>query len=92
MYGPYAPDQPRNRGHVNDPKLTAMVQELRRIKDPEVRKKTLVAFQQYAAEQQYYVYLLSTMITSSWQPYLKNYSHNLTFDYGSRVAVSWLDR
>ena len=92
MYGPYAPDQPRNRGHVNDPKLTAMVQELRRIKDPEVRKKTLVAFQQYAAEQQYYVYLFSTMITSSWQPYLKNYSHNLTFDYGSRVAVSWLDR
>jgi hypothetical protein len=32
------------------------------------------------------------MITSSWQPYLKNYSHNLTFDYGSRIAIAWLDR
>jgi peptide/nickel transport system substrate-binding protein len=92
LYGPYAPDQPRNRGHVSDPKLTAMVQELRRIKDPEVRKKTLVDLQRYAAEQQYYVYLFSVMITSSWQPYLKNYSHNLTFDYGSRIAVSWLER
>ena len=26
LYGLYAPDQPRNSGHVNDPKLTAMLQ------------------------------------------------------------------
>ena len=58
----------------------------------EARKQILADFQRYAAEQQYYVYLFSIMITSSWQPYMKNYSHNLTFDYGSRVAVSWLDR
>jgi hypothetical protein len=32
------------------------------------------------------------MITSSWQPYLKNFAHNLTFDYGGRVAELWLDR
>src|SRR5262244_4411088 len=92
LYGPYMPDQPRNRGHVNDPKLTAMVQEQRRTKDPEARKQLLVDFQRYAAEQQYYVYLFSVMITSSWQPYLKNFAHNLTFDYGSRVAEMWLDR
>ena len=92
LYGPYMPDQPRNRGHVNDPKLTAMVQEQRRTKDPEARKQILVTFQRYAAEQQYYVYLFSVMITSSSQPYMKNFSHNLTFDYGSRVAEMWLDR
>ena len=92
LYGPYMPDQPRNRGHVNDPKLTAMVQEQRRTKDPEARKQILVDFQRYAAEQQYYVYLFSVMITSSSQPYMKNFSHNLTFDYGSRVAEMWLDR
>jgi peptide/nickel transport system substrate-binding protein len=92
LYGPYMPDQPRNRGHVNDPKLTAIVQEQRRSKDPEARKQLLVDFQRYAAEQQYYVYLFSVMITSSWQPYLKNFAHNLTFDYGSRVAELWLER
>jgi peptide/nickel transport system substrate-binding protein len=92
LYGPYMPDQPRNRGHINDPKLTAMVQEQRRTKDPEARKQILVDFQRYAAEQQYYVYLFSVMITSSWQPYLKNFAHNLTFDYGGRVAELWLDR
>ena len=65
VYGPYMPDQARNRAHVNDPKLTAMVQEQRRTKDPPARKQILVEFQRYAAEQQYYVYLFSVMITSS---------------------------
>jgi hypothetical protein len=34
----------------------------------------------------------SVMITGSWQPYVKNYAPNQTFDYGSRVAALWLDR
>src|SRR5256885_3709252 len=92
LYGPYMPDQARNRGHINDPKLTAMAQEQRRTKDPEARQKILVDFQRYAAEQEYYVYLFSVMTTSSWQPYMKNFAHNLTFDYGSRVAELWLER
>ena len=92
LYGPYTPDQPRNRGHVNDPKLTAMVKEQRRTKDPEARKQLIFAIQRYAAEQQYYVYLSSQVITASWQPYVKNYAPNLTADFGSRVAALWLDR
>jgi peptide/nickel transport system substrate-binding protein len=92
LYGPYTPDQPRNRGHVNDPKLASMVKEQRRTKDPEARKQLIFAIQRYAAEQQYYIYLSSQVITSSWQPYMKNYAPNLTFDYGSRLAVTWLDR
>jgi peptide/nickel transport system substrate-binding protein len=92
LYGPYAPDQPRNRGHVNDPKLAAMVKEQRRTKDPEARKQLIFDIQRYAAQQQYYIYLSSQVITSSWQPYMKNYAHNLTFDYGSRLAMTWLDR
>jgi peptide/nickel transport system substrate-binding protein len=92
LYGPYTPDRPRNRGHVNDPKLAAMVQEQRRIKDLEARKQLIYDIQRYTAEQQYYIYLSSQVVTSSWQPYMKNYAHNLTFDYGSRIAVTWLDR
>ena len=34
----------------------------------------------------------SEVITGSWQPYVKNYAPNQTFDYGSRVAALWLDR
>jgi peptide/nickel transport system substrate-binding protein len=92
LYGPYTPDQARNRGHVNDPKLAAMVKEQRRIKDPEARKQLIFDIQRVAAEQQYYIYLASLIITSSWQPSMKNYAHNLTFDYGSRLAAMWLER
>src|SRR5262249_30746186 len=92
LYGPYTPDQARNRGHVNDAKLTAMAKEQRRTKDPEARKQVLIEFQRYAAEQEDYVDLFAVMITSSWQLYMKHFAHNLTFDYGSRVAEMWLDR
>src|SRR5215510_11510059 len=92
LYGPYAPDQPRNRGRVNDPKLAAMVQEQRRLQDSEARKQLIFDMQRYAAEQQYYVYLSSQVVTGSWQPYVKNYAPNLTFDFGSRAAALWLDR
>jgi peptide/nickel transport system substrate-binding protein len=92
LYGPYVPDQPRNRGHVNDPKLTAMVREQRRTRDLDGRKQLVFDIQRYAAEQQYYVYLFSAMVTGSWQPYMKNYAPNLTFDYGSRAAALWLER
>jgi peptide/nickel transport system substrate-binding protein len=92
LYGPYVPDQPRNRSHVNDPTLAAMAKEQRRVKDLEARKKLIFDMQRYAAEQQYYVYLFSPMVTGSWQPYVKNYAPNLTFDYGSRVAALLLDR
>jgi peptide/nickel transport system substrate-binding protein len=92
LYGPYMPNQLRNRGHVNDPKLAAMVQEQRRLKDPEARQQLVFAIQRYAAEQQYYVYLSSQVVTASWQPYLKNYAPNLNSDFGSRVVALWLDR
>jgi hypothetical protein len=32
------------------------------------------------------------MVTGSWQPYVKNYALNLTFNDGSCVAVLWLER
>ena len=92
LYGRFTPDHPQNRGHVNDPTITAMLKEQRRTKDLEARRKIIIEIQRYVAEQQYYVYGNSNMITSTWQPYVKNYAPNQTFDYGSRVAALWLDR
>jgi peptide/nickel transport system substrate-binding protein len=92
LYGPYTPDQPRNRGHVNDAKLAAMVREQRQLKNPEARKDLIFAIQRYAAEQQYYVKLSSQVITASWQPYVQNYAPNLSADFGSRAAALWLER
>ena len=92
LYGLYAPDQPRNSGHVNDPKITALLKEQRRTKDVNARKELIFDIQRYAAEQQYYVYTNSSMLTGSWQPYVKNFGPNMTFDFGNRAAALWLDR
>jgi hypothetical protein len=59
----YAPDQPRNSGHVNDPTLTAMLKEQRRTRDLAARKQILFDMQRYVAAQQYYVYTNANMIT-----------------------------
>jgi peptide/nickel transport system substrate-binding protein len=92
LYAMYVPDHPRNSSHVNDPKLLAMLQEQRRTKDLEARKKLIFDIQRYIAEQQYYVFTTSGMITGTWQPYVKNYAPNLSFDYGGRTAALWLDK
>jgi peptide/nickel transport system substrate-binding protein len=92
LYGRYIPDHPLNRSYVNDSKMTSMLKEQRPTKDLEARKEIIYAFQRYKAEQQYYVYANSAMLTGSWQPYVKNYAPNQTFDYGSRAAALWLDR
>jgi ABC-type transport system substrate-binding protein len=92
LYGIYMPEQPRNSGHVSDPKLIRMLAEQMRTKDLEARRKLIFEIQRYAAEQQYYVYLYSPGLTGSWQPYVKNYAPNSSFDYGNRAAALWLDR
>jgi peptide/nickel transport system substrate-binding protein len=92
LYGMYMPDQPRNSSHVRDRKITAMLQEQMRTKDLETRKQLIFDIQRYAAEQQYYVYLHCVGVTGSWQPYVKNFAPNHSFDYGNRAAALWLDR
>ena len=92
LYRFYASDSSMNTGHVHDPTLTAMLKEQRRTKDLEARKKLIFDIQRYAAEQQYYVYLNSTTRTASWQPYVKNYTPNHSWDFGNRAAALWLDR
>jgi peptide/nickel transport system substrate-binding protein len=92
LYGMYTPEQPRNSSHVADTKIVAMLKEQMRTKDVESRRKLVFDLQRYAAEQQYYVYLYSVMITGSWQPFVKNYAPNPSFDYGNRAAALWLER
>jgi peptide/nickel transport system substrate-binding protein len=92
LYRAYAVDSSWNIAHVNDSTLTAMLKEERRTQDLEARRKIIHDIQRYAAEQQYIVYTTSNMITASWAPYVKNYSPNITFDYGSRAAALWLEK
>jgi peptide/nickel transport system substrate-binding protein len=92
LYGMYMPEQGRNSSHVSDPTIISMMKEQMRTQDLEARRKLIFDIQRYAAEQQYYVYLYSPALTGSWQPYVKNYAPNSSFDYGNRSAALWLER
>jgi peptide/nickel transport system substrate-binding protein len=92
LYGMYMPEQARNSSHVSDPKIVAMLREEMRTKDLETRRKLIFDIQRYAAEQQYYVYLYCIGLTGSWQPYVKNYAPNPSFDFGNRSAALWLEK
>jgi len=92
LYGMYTPEQPRNSSHVADARMVSMLKQQMRTKDLEARRKIIFDIQQYAAEQQYYVYLYSVGVTGSWRPHVKNYAPNSSFDYGNRSAALWLDR
>ena len=69
-----------------------MLKEQRRTKDLEARRKIIFDIQRHIAEQQYYVYLYAIGVTGSWQPYVKNYAPNPTFNYGGRAAALWIER
>jgi ABC-type transport system substrate-binding protein len=69
-----------------------MLKEQRRTPDVEARKRIIFDMQRYLAEQQYYVYTNSSMVTASWQPYVKNYGPNPTWHIGSQAAALWLER
>jgi ABC-type transport system substrate-binding protein len=69
-----------------------MLKEQRRTPDVEARKRIIFDMQRYLAEQQYYVYMNSSTVTASWQPYVKNYSPNPTWHIGSQAAALWLER
>src|SRR5215467_10897561 len=84
LYRAYAADSSRNVGHVNDATLTAMLKEQRRTKDLAARKQFIFDIQRYLAEQQYYIYLNSTTITTSWQQYVHQFLPTFRFQYGPR--------
>ena len=92
LFSAHAPNEPRNRSHVNDAVLTDLVVRQRRTFDPAKRRELIHEIQRYLARQQYYVHMPSQTYTAVWDVALKNYAPNLGFDYGSRLVAAWLDR
>ena len=92
LYGMYMPEQARNSSHAADANIMAMLREEMHMKDLDARRKIIFDIQRYAAEQQYYTYLFCVGLTGSWQPYVKNFAPNPSFDYGNRSAALWLDK
>ena len=83
VYRPSGPD--------TSPPATA-----RQASSPERRNSRLTAWRLsrgQCAQQTYYLYVsLSVKVLSAWEPYVKNFSPNISLDYGGRLMIAWLDR
>jgi len=64
----------------------------RRTQDLAKRRKIIYDTQRHLANQQYYVQLASATQIAVWDPAVKNYATNVSYDYGGRLQAAWLDR
>ena len=64
----------------------------RRTPDLAKRREVIHDIQRYLAQQQYYVQMPSAIQIAVWDAALKNYSPNVSYDYGGRLMAAWLDR
>ena len=88
----YIPGEPLNAGGVNDPKLTAMIAQQRRMFDVAKRREMIYEIQRYISQQAYYLFDASVSAVCAWKPYVKNFGPNIGHDMGGRVMAAWLDR
>jgi ABC-type transport system substrate-binding protein len=84
----YHPRGPRNSAGVNDPKLTAMIEQLPRVLDTDQRKQQIFDVQRYLAEQAYYVPHVAGMVTAGLSSRVRNSFPISDFGFGAEVAPS----
>ena len=92
LYGLFYPDQPNNRGHVNDPTLNEMLIAQRRELDPEKRKHIVHEIQRYLADKAYYVYVPIGLSYHVYNPRLKGFTPKIGHTMVHRVIAAWLEK
>src|SRR5437588_8802926 len=73
LFNQYHPSGTRNHAGVNDPKLTAMIEQQRRTLDRAERKKLIVDIQRYLAEQMYYAPGAAYYYTAAYTPRVRDF-------------------
>jgi peptide/nickel transport system substrate-binding protein len=92
LYGLFYPDQPNNRGHVNDPALNEMLIAQRRELDPEKRKHIVHEIQRYLADKAYYVYVPIGLSYHVYNPRLHGFAPKIGHTMVHRVIAAWLEK
>jgi len=91
LFNLYHPRGPRNSAGVNDPGLTAMIEQLPQVLDVEQRKARTFEIQRYLAEQTYYVPHVAGMFTAGLSPRVRNFFPVSDYGFGAEVAPKvWL--
>lgn len=75
-------DHRRNRSHVDDPELNALIERQQKTIDPAERKAAIDDLQRHTATKLYYIVTVDPPQASAWQPWLKNWFMFDGADYG----------
>jgi ABC-type transport system substrate-binding protein len=93
LFNMYHPSGTRNHSSVNDPKLTAMIEQQVRTLDRAERKKQLADIQRYLAEQMYYVPGVAYYYLAGLTPAVHDFYPVSDYGVGAEVVPKlWLDR
>jgi peptide/nickel transport system substrate-binding protein len=84
------PDSSKNVSHVNDSKVTDLVNKQQTELDHQKRLDIIHELVRYLGGQVYQLVLPQAETTQTWQPFVKNYSPRPGFQ--PSLAVAWLDK
>ena len=92
LFNMYHPNGTRNHASVNDPKLTAMIEQQRKTLDRAERKKQIFDIQRYLAEQMYYPPQPAGMRSAGVQPYVKDLFPRSDYGFGAGAGAEAVAR
>jgi peptide/nickel transport system substrate-binding protein len=92
LFNEYHPKGTRNKTGVNDPKLTAMIEQQMKTLDLAERKKQIFEIQRYLSEQMYMPPHAAPMRTAALLPNVKDFFPRSDYGLGAEVVPKvWLD-
>jgi peptide/nickel transport system substrate-binding protein len=93
LFNMHHPKGTRNHAGVNDPKLTAMIEQQMKTLDRADRKKQIFDIQRYLAEQMYYPPHAASMRTAALQPNVRDFFPRSDYGLGAEVVPKvWMDQ
>jgi peptide/nickel transport system substrate-binding protein len=91
LFNMYHPKGTRNAAGVNDPKLTAMIEQQSRTLDRAQRKALMFDIQRYLAEQMYYPPHAASVRTAALHPQVRDFFPRSDYGLGAEIIPKlWL--
>jgi peptide/nickel transport system substrate-binding protein len=92
LFNMYHPKGTRNHASVNDPKLTAMIEQQARTLDRAQRKQQIFDIQRYLGEQMYYPPGIASYVTAGAAPRVRDLFARGDYGFGAEIVPKlWLD-
>jgi ABC-type transport system substrate-binding protein len=93
LFNMYHPNGTRNHAGVNDPKLTAMIEQQARTLDRAQRKSQIFDIQRYLADQMYYPPGIASYATGGTAPWVRDLFSRADYGFGAEIVPKlWIDK